>query len=81
MKEDLVLEIKAPGYKKNEIQIEVDNRWLIATAANEKYGSAGFSEYIPEEYEIENASAKLEDGILEIKIPFKQKLNRTLAIQ
>lgn len=81
MNTELVLEIQAPGYKKNEIQIEFDNRWLIATSISEKYGSGGFSEYIPEEYEIENATAKLEDGILEIKFPLKQKANRILEIQ
>ena len=81
MNTELVLEIQAPGYKKNEIQIEFDNRWLIATGISEKYGNAGFSEYIPEEYEIENATAKLEDGILEIKFPLKQKANRILEIQ
>lgn len=81
MNTDLVLEIKAPGYKKNEIQIEFDDRWLIVTGTSEKYGSAEFSEFVPEGYETENASAKLEDGILEIKIPFKQKANKVLQIQ
>lgn len=81
MKEDLVLEIKAPGYKKNEIQIEFDNRYLIISANSEKYGSSYLAETIPQAYEITSTSAKLEDGILEIRIPQKPKETRVVQIQ
>ena len=81
MNEDLVLEIQAPGYKKNEIQVEFDNRNLIISAKNEKYGGGYISEPIPQSYEIANTSAKLEDGILEIRIPQKPKQTRVIQIQ
>jgi HSP20 family molecular chaperone IbpA len=80
MNEDITLLIKAPGYKKNEIQISFEDYCLVISANNEKFGKSGISRLLPEEADIDRASAKLEDGILEIKIPFKQKQSKFIEI-
>lgn len=80
MNEDITLLIKAPGYKKNEIQISFEDHCLVISANNEKFGKSGISQLLPEEADIDKASAKLEDGILEIKIPFKQKQSKFIEI-
>jgi HSP20 family molecular chaperone IbpA len=36
---------------------------------------------LPENIDVDNATAKLEDGILEINIPFRQKQKKMLQIQ
>ena len=80
MNEDITLLIKAPGYKKEEIKINFEDDCLLIQANNEKFGESNLTKYLPEEVDIDNATAKLEDGILEIKIPTKKKQVKFLQI-
>jgi HSP20 family molecular chaperone IbpA len=81
MNEDFTLLIKAPGYKKNEINIEFEEGYILISAFNEKFGSSKATQVLPENIDVDNATAKLEDGILEINIPFRQKQKKMLQIQ
>jgi|688.fasta_scaffold686497_2 HSP20 family molecular chaperone IbpA len=80
MNEDITLLIKAPGYKKEEIKINFEDGYLLINANNEKFGESNLTRYLPEDSDTENATAKLEDGILEIKIPKKKKQTKFLQI-
>jgi HSP20 family molecular chaperone IbpA len=81
MNEDITLLIKAPGYRKHEIQISFEDSYLLIDANNEKFGKSHLTRWLPADADIDKAIAKLEDGILEIKIPFKQKQKKMLQIQ
>jgi HSP20 family molecular chaperone IbpA len=53
----------------------------LIDANNEKFGESHLTRLLPEDADIDKAIAKLEDGILEIKIPLKQKQKKMLQIQ
>lgn len=83
--------IELPGYKKEDIQIELKDGYLIVTAKIEKDEEITNGEYIHKErisgscsrkYTVgtdirqEEISAKYSDGILSIRIPRKEKEER-----
>lgn len=85
----LNLELLVPGYKDNEIEIYISNNMLnIEGKKTEKTDSSFVKEkfkeikYIDvEKLDTTNISAKLENGILSIKIPKKEIKNEKIKIQ
>ena len=85
----LNLELLVPGYKDNEIEIYISNNMLnIEGKKTEKTDSSFVKEkfkeikYIDvEKLDTTNISAKLENGILSIKIPKKEIKNENIKIQ
>jgi len=86
-KEELVVEAPVPGTKKDEVTVEVANGMLKIDAVHREseeekkekfsvYRAQRMSEFhystpLPKEVEEGRAKAKLEDGILKIRIPLK----------
>ena len=85
----LNLELLVPGYKDNEIEIYISNNMLnIEGKKTEKTDSSFVKEkfkeikYIDvEKLDTTNISAKLENGILSIKIPKKEIKNEKIKIE
>ena len=72
------LDIDLPGFKKDEVNVELKNGYLTLQAAKgldkdtrqERYpGPGSRSFYVGEDVEPEEVSAKFEDGILTISVP------------
>lgn len=76
------INVAIPGYKKDEVKVEISDDTLTVTAekkrekkagekgeAAENYGHFSQSFTIPSGIKADKADAKLEDGILEILIP------------
>lgn len=78
------LYIEVPGYKKSDISIEVTSygelRLLCATAANERYGRSTISIPMRDVFSFEDSVAELEDGILNIFVPFRTE-HKPMTIQ
>jgi len=84
---ELVIEAPVPGVKKNEITIEVANGMLKVDAVHreggeekkekavvyraQRIGEFHYSTTLPKEVEEGQAKAKLENGVLKIRIPLK----------
>jgi len=81
-----------PGVQKNDLDIDLKDNYLTIRAKkteekNEngkdykksefKYGEFSRSVYLPQEVDIENADAKLENGVLKIVIPKIAKENNS----
>ena len=84
---EFILKISLPGFKKEEIQISTENNILRITAKRNKKINWLKEEYeqsytLENNIEIEKITAKLEDGILTITLPFKEKAKpNTIIIQ
>jgi len=86
-KDELVVEAPTPGVKKDEITVEVANGMLKIDAVHREteeekkekatvYRAQIMSEFhysttLPKEVEEKQARAKMEDGILKVRIPIK----------
>ncbi|MCD6091783.1 MAG: Hsp20/alpha crystallin family protein [Bacteroidales bacterium] len=89
------LNILIPGFKKEQVHIEIDEHILNITAEQEakdeeqewlkefSFDSLNRSFRLPKNIDIESVEAEQRDGILHIKIPKKkeeQKLKKQIAI-
>ena len=64
------LAIDLPGFKKDEIHIELKNGYLTISAAKERYtGACSRSFYVGTDLQPKDVSAKFTDGILELTFP------------
>lgn len=72
------VELEIPGFKKSEIKIEFDQGYMTVSAKNDK--RSYFQEFGLGEIDQEKTSAKLEDGILEIKLFKNVKVLRTITV-
>jgi HSP20 family protein len=86
-KNELVVEAPVPGVKKDEITVEVANGMLKIDAVHREteedkkekttvYRAQGVSEFhysttLPKEVEENQARAKMEDGILKVRVPLR----------
>lgn len=67
--------IDMPGVKDSDVNIEVSDDGVVTVKATRSRGvssqeiSRSFS--IPKEYDVENISAELSDGVLSLKLPIK----------
>ena len=84
---EFTLTIALPGFKKEEIQISTENNILKVYAKRNKkidWLQEEFSNsyQLEDNIDIEKITAKLEDGILNITLPFKEKTKpNTIIIQ
>ena len=81
MKDGYKMEVDLPGFKKDEITVELDDGYLTISAAkgldqdekekeSERYsGSCSRSFYVGEGVKQEDIKAKFEDGTLKLEIP------------
>ena len=72
-KENDTLEIPLPGFKQSDVEISVENNLLKVSAKNKNGRQYSYSTTIGNDYDAEKAGAKMEDGVLEIKLPRKEK--------
>ena len=86
--EDYEMDVDLPGFKKDQIQINLENGYLTISAAirQERYeGSMQRSFYVGEGVKTEDVKAKFEDGVLKLCIPKKElkalPSNTTIAIE
>jgi len=65
------VKLMAPGYKRNEIEITINENTLIIGTLESQNGveSFGYSLRLPDGIEEEKITAKLEDGILLVRLP------------
>lgn len=82
-KESYNLVIPVPGFKKDEITIEVKNNRLVieGKAEDGTFYKRSFSKsfLIPESVSIDDIEAKLEDGILKLSLPESKKSSKKLV--
>ena len=94
--DEILLELIVPGFKKNEIEISLENNTLLVHAKKETKEENSNEKYILNEYsskefsrnfkinpnvDMESISSKLEDGILTIKVPKMKKIETKKLIQ
>lgn len=93
--DDFVVEMAAPGMKKDDFQVELDNDMLTIssevsdnvesnngksfTRKEFSYRSFRRSFYLPNSIEAEKIEAKYKDGILKLVIPKKEEAKRKPA--
>lgn len=69
---EIVVEITVPGVPREEIHVEFeDKRLIIRTEKDERHEAATCIIELPESVDSENVSAKLEGGILTVRVPKK----------
>ncbi len=61
------VQIDLPGYKKDEITIELDTDTLTVTANNESRGKKVYRVYVSEYIDTDKITSTLENGVLTIK--------------
>ena len=88
MKTD-ILDIDLPGYKKEDVNIELDKVYLTISAKHEvsdeekdskgniirqerSFGSCSRSFYVGDQIKPETISAKFENGVLKLNVPYEQ---------
>lgn len=67
---NLEIEISAPGYEKDEIELSIDGNYILLSA-KENYRSFYIDRLT--NVDISNTKASLDKGILKIKIPIKNQ--------
>lgn len=90
------IELSAPGLKKDDFQIDIDNHTLTISAENEEdkkeesgqftkrefcYSSFSRSFILPESVNTNQVKAKYEDGLLKIEIEKKEDAQQTMKKQ
>ena len=85
-KEYILLSTKALGLDKNQIDIDIKNDYLTIKSNNTNAEKSYLTSTINEKFKVSNVidkknlSAKLEKGILEIKLPFKKSYNKSFKV-
>lgn len=69
-KDEAVVEIDLPGYKKEEISVKVEGKYLV-TSVDGKRGKKSIKRLLTDSADVSKISAKFEDGILTIIVPTK----------
>lgn len=95
-KDKYILDIDLPGFKKDNINISLNNGYLNIHAKVEKnnsndqehfvrkerfYGECSRSFYLGEDVKEEDISAEFKDGILMIEVPKKELENKSKEIK
>lgn len=79
-KETYVLRLPLAGFKQGDIDVSVENGTLTVKAKNEKMGQSVHSVTVGP-IDIDAMEAKLEDGLLEIKLPASRPSRKTIKIK
>ena len=78
--DSLVLSFDLPGYKKEEIDISINQGYLQVTAKNDSRGTHTTGRTISAEIEPDKTKAELNDGILRITL-FKSEKSKPIKIK
>ena len=77
LEDSIMFEFPLPGYAKDDVTIEIDSNYLVISADIEEstYFRKSFTKsyVVSSKYDIENTSAELKNGLLEIKISRTKK--------
>lgn len=88
-KDELHLELSAPGFNKEDIKVEMENGSLTVSGAHKveqeskektyyrkefTFGSFKRSFNLPDEFDADKISAKYENGILKLTVPKKEQV-------
>jgi len=77
LEDSIMFEFPLPGYAKDDVTIEIDSNYLVISADIEEstYFRKSFTKRyeVSSKYDIENTSAELKNGLLEIKISRTKK--------
>lgn len=65
--------IDLPGYKKDQIKIEISDGLLYISANNESKGDFNYQFYLNSDVDAAKITTKLEDGVLTINLPKTDK--------
>lgn len=69
---DLTAKFNIPDFRKEEIQVEYSNGYVVITARN-SVDLVTDMFFVGENVDVEKAVAKLQNGILEVCLPYKEK--------
>lgn len=85
-KEYILLSTKALGLHKDQINIDIKNDYLTIKSNNTNPDASCLTSNINEKFKIsniidkKNLTAKLDKGILEIKLPFKKSYSKSFKV-
>ena len=83
--EDYEMDMDLPGFKKDQIQINLENGYLTISAAKEHDSEKKKHGKVIRQERYEDVKAKFEDGVLKLCIPKKElkalPSNTTIAIE
>ncbi len=80
-KEKYTIEVIVPGVKKEDVSVEVENSALSIEFKNRSSIMERRKFSIPGDVNITAITAKLENGILEIQLPKKQKETQKIKVE
>jgi HSP20 family protein len=78
------IELDAPGFKREDISISVDNRMLTIEGTRKGRTSLSLKRVfsLPDEVETSSIAAQMRDGVLELSLPKKEQAKpKQVAIQ
>lgn len=78
---EITITVNIPGYKKEEVVVQIEDNILKISAQNEKKGKRESSFSLWDEVDIDGISAKIEDGVLEIKLPKVEKVKKVIEVK
>lgn len=94
---DYTLEMNVPGFKKEDIDISIDNGMMTIKSEREEtiekkeegkylvkersFSNMSRSFRIPENVDIENICANMEDGVLKVSLPKTEKRDTSTKVQ
>ena len=91
-KEEYDIRAELPGVKKEDLDIEINEKYLTINAVKSEekkedekfykksefsYGEFSRTVYLPEDVDVEKIDAKLEHGVLKLTVPKVEKENKT----
>lgn len=77
---DETLELLVPGFKKDDLDIFVENKILNVVSKAPKFGRTIMQRWKLNNVDIDKIDANLEDGILRLKIPKKEQAQEKIKI-
>lgn len=76
-----IVAMDAPGYAKSDIDITIENDAITISAKNEKRGTKRCAYYL-DDIDRDKIEAKLEDGVLTVKLPrLQSSLPKKVTVQ
>tara|TARA_R100000655_G_scaffold110058_2_gene167263 strand:- start:1220 stop:1630 length:411 start_codon:yes stop_codon:yes gene_type:complete len=82
--EGYILEIPVPGLSKKDVKVSTNENSLVIKYENadEKWiGTTERSFTMPKQIEVESITAKVENGLLTISLPYAEKVKKTITVE
>lgn len=77
---DETIELLVPGFKKDDLDIFVENKILTVVSKTPKFGRTIMQRWKLNNADVDKIDASLEDGILRLKIPKKEQTQEKIKI-